>query len=346
MTIASFDVGLSGYSRDAGENLRRRALEAIIQLPGVETAAYGNSLPLNIDQSSTVVYADDRVNLPRSQVPRAIKYQVSPAFFQTLDIRMLQGRDIDWRDTSASRRVVVVNEAFANQILGGRDVLGRHFRYGSQGPPIEVVGVVETGKYQSLTESETPAVFEPILQAYNTTTVMLVRSSRPSGEVASDIRRVMHSLDPSLPLFGVRGVEEMLGFVLLPMRVAAIALGAFGVLAVMLAATGIHGVVSYAVARRRREIAIRIAIGATRGSILRLVLRRITTLVTIGALVGLPFAVATGGLLRSIVYRGSVNDVWTLFGVFLIVAAVGLMACWLPARRALRLAPATALYLE
>jgi predicted permease len=263
VTMASFDVGLSGYSRDADENLRRRALEAIVQLPGVETAAYGNSLPLNIDQSSTVVYPDDRRDLPRSQVPRAIKYQVSPGFFQALGIRLLQGRDIDWRDTSTSRRVVVVNEAFANQILGERHVLGRHFRYGSQGPPIEVVGVVETGKYQSLTEADTPALFEPIMQAYNTTTVMLVRSSRPSGEVASDIRRVMYSLDPSLPLFGVRGVEEMLGFVLLPMRVAAIALGAFGVLAVMLAATGIHGVVSYAVARRRREIVIRIAVGAT-----------------------------------------------------------------------------------
>jgi len=346
VTMASFDVGLSGYSREAGERLRRQALEAILQLPGVESAAYGNSLPLNIDQSSTHVYPDDRLDLARSQAPRAIKYQVSPAFFQTLGIRLLQGRDIDWHDTSASRRVVVVNEAFADQILRARDVVGRHFRYGSQGPPIEVVGVVETGKYQSLTEGETPAVFEPILQAYNTTTVMLVRSSRPTGDVASDIRRVMKSLDPSLPLFGVRGVDEMLGFVLLPMRAAAIALGAFGVLAVMLAATGIHGVVSYAVARRRREIAIRIAVGATDRSILRLVLRRITILVVSGALAGLPLALATGGLLGSIVYQGSVNDASTLVGVFLIVAIVGLTACWLPARRALRLEPAAALYLE
>jgi predicted permease len=346
VTLASFDVGLSGYSRDAGENLRRRALEEITRLPGVEAAAYGNSLPLNIDQSSTVVYPDDRPNLPRSQVPRAIKYQVSPGFLQTLGIRRLQGRDFDWRDTSASRRVVVVNEAFANQILGARDVLGRHFRYGPQGPPIEVVGVVETGKYQSLTEAETAAVFEPILQAYNTTTVVLVRSSRPTAEVGSDIRRVMHSLDPSLPLFGVRSVEEMLGFVLLPMRVAAIALGAFGVLAVMLAATGIHGVVSYAVARRRREIAIRVAVGATRRSIMQLVLRRIAILVVTGALAGLLLAAATSGLLGSLVYRGPVNDASTMLGVFAIIVVVGLTACWLPARRALRLQPATALYLE
>lgn len=345
VTMASFDVGLSGYSRDAGENLRRRALAEIIRLPEVETAAYGNSLPLNIDQSSTVVYPDDGRDLSGLQM-RAIKYQVSPGFFETLGIRILQGRDIDWRDTSASRRVTVVNAAFANQILGGRDVLGRQFRFGSQGPAIEVVGVVETGKYQSLTEPETPALFQPILQAYNTTTVILVRSSRPSAEVASLVRRVMQSLDPSLPLFGVRGVEEMLGFVLLPMRVAAIALGAFGVLAALLAATGIHGVVSYTVARRRREIAIRVAVGATGPGILRLVLRRVATLVAIGMLAGFPLAVATDGLLGSIVYRESVNDAATVLGVFAIIAILGLTACWLPARRALRLQPATALYLE
>jgi predicted permease len=346
VAMASFDLGLGGYSRDAGESLRRRALEAISELPGVQSAAYANSLPLNIDQSHTVVYPDDRPDLQRSDVPRAIKYQISPGLFRTLGIRVLEGRDVDWRDTSTSRRVAVVNDAFARQILRARDVVGRHFRYGPQGQPIEVVGVVETGKYQSLTEVETPVVFEPILQAYNTTTVILVRSSWPTGEMAADIRRVIHSIDPSLPLFGVRSVEEMLGFVLLPMRVAAAALGAFGLLAVMLAATGIHGVVSYAVAGRRREIAIRVAVGAASRSILQLVLRRIATLVAVGALMGLPLALATGDLLGSIVYQGSVNDFATLSGVALIVGLVGLFACWLPARRALRLDPASALYVE
>jgi predicted permease len=346
LTMASFDLGLGGYSREAGETLRRRALERISKLPGVQSAAYANSLPLNIDQSSTVVYPDDRPDLQLLEVPRAIKYQISPAFFRTLGIRMLQGRDIDWRDTSTSRRVAVVNEAFAHHILRARDVVGRHFRYGSQGPPIEVVGVVETGKYQSLTEGETPVVFEPILQAYNTTTVILVRSSWPAGRMGVEIRRVINSIEPSMPLFGVRSVEEMLGFALLPMRVAAIALGAFGLLAVMLAATGIHGVVSYAVARRRREIAIRVAVGATSRSILRLVLRRIAILVMVGALLGLPLALATGGLLGSIVYQESVNDMTMLSGVALIVGLVGLFACWLPARRALRVDPAAALYVE
>jgi putative ABC transport system permease protein len=164
--------------------------------------------------------------------------------------------------------------------------------------------------------------------------------------MAGEIRRVMNSLDPSLPLFGARSLEEMLGFVLLPMRVAAIALGAFGVLAVMLATTGVHGTVAYAVARRRREIAIRVAVGATGRSILQLVLRRVAALIALGGLLGLALALATRELLSGVVYQGSANDWATLSAVALIVGVVGLFACWLPARRALRLDPAAALNLE
>lgn len=346
VTMATFDLGLAGYSREAGEAVRRRALESVRQLPGVQNAAYANSLPLNIDQSSTVVYPDDRPERQRSEPPRAIKYQVSPDFFRTLGIRVLQGRDFDWRDTRMSRRVAVVNEAFARQILRDGDAIGRHFRYGAQGTPIEVIGMVETGKYQSLTESETPAVFEPILQAYNTTTVLLVRSSVPTGLMAAELRRVMSTIDPAMPLFGVDSVEQMLGFVLLPTRVAAIALSGFGVLAVVLAATGIHGLVAYAVARRRREIAIRVAIGATKASILELLLRRVATLISAGALIGLLLALATGQVLGKIVYQAAPNDLRTLCGGALIIGLVGMFACWVPSRRALRVAPAAALKLE
>lgn len=343
VAMASFDLGLARYAPDEGERLRRRALDAIVASPGVQSAAYANSLPLNIDQSTTHVIPDDRANLSTSDAPRAIKYQVSPAFFQTLGIRMLRGRDIDWRDTSTSRRVAVINEAFARQVLSTPDAVGRHFRYGLQGTLVEVIGIVETGKYQSLTEAETPVVFDPILQAYNTTSVVLVRSSRPTSDVIADVRRVITSLDPSLPLFGVRSVEQMLGFVLLPMRAAAVALGAFGVLAVMLAATGIHGVVAYAVARRRREIAIRVAVGASSGSVLRLILRRVATLVTLGAALGVPLALAAHGVLGYVVYQAAVTDVTTLVAVAVMIGVVALVACWLPARRALRLDPAAAL---
>ena len=346
VTMAAFDLGPGGYSDEAGENLRRRALDRIAALPGIEEAAYGNSLPLNIDQSSTVVFPDDRPELQRSEAPRAIQYQVSPGFFRTLGIRLLQGRDIDWRDTPVTRRVAVVNQAFARTILRSDDVVGRHFRTGPQGPAIEVVGVVAMGKYQSLTEAETPAMFASMAQSYNTTTVMLVKSSLPTSQVARQIEGVVAAVDRSLPLFGVRSIDEMLGFVLLPMRVAAVALSAFGILAVMLAATGIYGVVSYAVARRRREIAIRVAVGATRGGILQIVLRRIAILIAAGCALGVPLALAMNGVLRNVVYQTSGNDVISLSAVTVIVALVAAFACWVPARRALGVDPCTALHIE
>jgi len=346
VSMATFDLGLAGYSRETGERLRQRVLEEIGRLPGVENAAYANSLPLNIDQSSTIVVPDDRRNLGRQEYQRAIKYQVSPGYFQTLRIRMLAGRDFDWRDTHDSPRIAIVNEAFVHQVLRARDGIGRHFGYGVNGLPVEIVGVVETGKYQSLTEAETPVVFQPILQAYNTTSVMLVRSSWPASQMAAEIRRVLQAIDPAMPVFGTSSLDDMLRFALLPMRIAAVALGAFGLLAVTLAATGIYGVVAYAVARRRREIAIRVAVGATHRRVLQLVLRRLATCVAIGSLFGVLLALALRPILQRVIYLTSTNDLTMLLAVGAIVGVVALVASWVPARRALRMPATAALYVD
>jgi ABC-type antimicrobial peptide transport system permease subunit len=156
----------------------------------------------------------------------------------------------------------------------------------------------------------------------------------------------MKNLDASMPLFDVRSIVSMLGFVLLPMRVAAIALGAFGGLAAMLAMTRIHGLVAYAVASRRREIAIRLAIGASRGSVVRLVVRRVAMLVVLGAAAGMVLVAAIDGLLDSVVYQRPDNDYGTLVMVAGVIVLIGLAACWRPVRRVLRLQPAAALHAE
>lgn len=344
--MASFDLGPAGYSRAASDALRRQIVERLRVHPGVQEVAYANSLPLNIDQSSTVVYPDDRPELSGADVGRALKYQVSPEFFRTLGIRLQGGRDLTWQDAADSHRVAVVNEAFARQILRGDRRVGRQVRYGRDAAPITIVGVVETGKYQSLTEAETPVIFEPMLQAPNTTTVVLVRSTRSDAEMADALRRAVHESDPALPLFGVRAVTEMLGFVRLPMQVAAVALGAFGVLAVALAATGIHGVVAYAVARRRRELAIRVAVGAPRRSLVRLVLGRTFILVAIGTVVGLALAVALRGVLASVLYQPAGEAPWAWAAVVGLVTLVAAAACSWPTWRALRVDPVTALTVE
>lgn len=339
LTIASFDLGLAGYEREAAEALRRQALERVSALPGVESAAYANALPLNSDRSLSSIYVNDELMPVASELPIATKYEVSPGFFAALQTRILTGRELDWSDNAQARRVAVVNETFVRQILRAPQGVGQRFQFGRRGAPIEIIGVVETGKYVTLTEPATPAVFTSILQDYNSTTVFLVRSALPTIGIAGELREIVGAIDPAMPLSGIQSAEEMLGGVLLPMRAAAAALSAFAALAIMLAITGIHGLVAYAVARRRREIAIRVAVGAPGTKILGLVMARVATLVAAGAIVGFMLVIAAGQVLRNILFGASATDVATTFAAATILALVGVAACWAPVRSALRLDP-------
>jgi len=342
VSMVGFELALGGYDRSQGMAFQQRALEAVARLPGVERAAFSDTLPLNINQSSTGAFSD----VADQQVPRGrqtVPYAVSPGFFDTLAIPILRGRAIDSRDISGAPRVAVVNETFARQIVGTSDAVGRHFRFAPKAPLVEIVGVVADGKYRSLTEDPQPAVFTSILQRYNSTTTLLVRARVPEDQMVAEVRRVLTGLDPLLPLYGAGSVGQMLALPLFPNRAAATALSVFGLLAVVLAATGIHGVVSYAVARRRREIGIRVAIGATRTDVLRVMLGRIAAFVAVGAVVGTGLSLAIGPLLMQIVYQASPREPAVLVAVGAVVSLVGLVACWAPAMRSLRVEPVVAL---
>ena len=331
-------------SREDGERFRQRVLESVQRVPGVRAAAYSNSLPLSIDQSTTTAFGEDAPPLRPAEMPRIHHYEVSPGFFQTLGMRIVSGRDFDWHDTKASRRIAIVNETFARLVLHSSNAVGKRFFYGwNRVAPVEIVGIVADGKYQSLTESPRAAVFDPILQAYNTSTTLVLRSARPEEEMVAEMRRAIAALDPGMPVYGAGSLDEMLGFVLFPSRAAAIALGAFGLLAVVLSATGVHGLVAYAVAQRRRELGIRIAIGAGRLDVLRLVLARMTTLLVVGCSVGICLALAASRILASIVYQASPRDPLLLAAVAGSMLGVGVVAGWSPARRSLRIDPVSAL---
>ena len=211
---------------------------------------------------------------------------------------------------------------------------------------MEVVGIVEDGKYASLTESQQPVIFWPILQSYNSTTTFEVRSSLPATQMVGEIRRTMAKLDRELPLYGVGSLEQMLGFAFLPARAAAMALGAFGVLAIMLAATGIHGLVAYAVSRRTHEIGIRMAIGARPMQILRVILGKTAVLLFFGSVIGFAVALAVGRVIASIVYEARPRDPLVMVSVWLAIALLGLFASWSPARRATNVDPLVALRYE
>ncbi len=342
VSIAQFDLGLAGYTEERGRAFQRRALEQLSRLPGVKSVAYSNSVPLSVDQSHTSIYPENQPDLRASTAPIAIRYEVSPNYFETLGIRVLAGRDFNWHDDAKSPPVAVINQAFARQILRTEDAVGKRFSGGPGGKQLEVVAVVETGKYMNPTEPDTPVFFIPELQHYNTTNAMIVRSSLPESQMTDKIRQTMAELDPELPLFGAGGLSQVLEFAFFPLHAAVIALSAFGVLAIVLAITGIHGLVAYGVSRRIREIGIRIAIGATPRQVVRLVLSKTFYLLGLGALIGFVLALAAGRLLETVIF-GSPRDPLVFLGVCVTMIVLGLISSWAPTRRALKIEPTVAL---
>src|SRR5437667_4280913 len=346
VATAAFELNLAGYTPERGRAFQQQALQAIQQLPGVQSAAYSNSVPLSIDQSHTGVFPADKTDLQPSDRIGVAFYQVSPGFFATMGTKLLAGREFTWHDDTKSPQVAIVNLAFARRILHNPDAVGKHFRGGVLGPFAEVIGVVEDGKYESLTESPEPVVFWSILQSYNSTTTVEVKSALPATQMVAEIRQAIARLDPELPLYGVGSLEQMLGFAFFPTRAAAIALSAFGILAIMLATTGIHGLVAYAVSRRTHEIGIRMAIGARPGEVLRLVLGKTAALLVLGSLVGLTLALAVGQAISSVVYEMQPRDPLVILSAWIAIALLGLFASWSPARRAMRVDPLVALRYE
>jgi predicted permease len=346
VAVAGFDLGLAGYSEEKGREFQQQALRAVQELPGVRAAAYSNSVPLSIDENEMGIVPEDEPTLQASKMRSVFVYEVSPGVFEALGIDLFAGRDFTWNDDRSKPRVAIVNLAFAKQILHSENAVGKRFWTGSSqpgNPLIEVVGMAEDGKYESLTESPRPAMFLPMLQHYNTTTTLIVRSALPESETVAKTRQALRQLDSHLPLFGTGSLTQMLGFALVPMRAAAIALSAFGLLAIVLAVTGIYGLVSYAVARRTHEIGIRVAIGARPAQVIGLILGRTMQLLAAGSAIGLLLALASGRLLANIIYQASAGDPIVLATVAIVIIALGILSCWAPARRALRIDPTVAL---
>ncbi len=345
VAMASLDLGLAGYDLKRVDSFQRRALAAASRLPGVTAAGYGNSLPLSIDQSSNTVFRAETTDLRPSQGKIATVYQVSPGYLRTIGARLVAGRDFTWHDDARSPLVAIVNQTFARQVLGKPNAVGMRFRAG-QGSLIEVAGQVEDGRYVSINEEPRPAFFRPILQRPNGTSVLVVRSALPAGEMARQLRQTIAAIDPRLPVYGLGSLHEMLGLALLPARAATIALGAFGLLALMLAATGIYGLAANSVSRRTREIGIRVAVGARPAQVLRFVLGRTALLLGVGSAVGLALGLGAAKLLTSIVYLASPHDPLVLAAAALVMTAAGVAAASAPARRALAIDPVRALRQE
>jgi predicted permease len=347
LTTAAIDVSLPEYNEAAAKLFQKRLLQRTLAIPGVKTAAYANALPLGVDQSTTGVHAESDLAQKGRKAQSANYFQISPNFLNTLRIPLINGRDFTIHDTGKTQRVAIVNRAFARQVMHTGNSVGRVFRQGpGEGPRVLVVGMVGDGRYVTLADSNQPVVFWPIDQMFNSTTTLFVRSSRSSSEIVHDLRQVIAEMNPRLPVYGTGSLESTLGFALFPMHAAAIALSAFGLLAFVLALTGINGLVSYSVSRQWREIGIRRAIGAQPLAILRFVLAKVVVLLIVGLLVGLVLALATGHALNALLFGVSPQDPIIFATVLIALFSSTLASCAKPVIRALRVDPMSALRYE
>jgi predicted permease len=340
VSTAGFDLALAGYSPTEGRQFQQRALERMSALPGVRAAAYANSLPLSIDQSTTTAYPEFGDIRP-SEAVSAHVYQVSPRYFEVLGTRLVSGRDFTAADTRDRPAVAIVNQAFVRRVLRSGDPLGR-FRTGPT-RLVQIVGVVEDGKYEDLSDAPEPAIFEPAAQSYNSTTVLVARSNLPEADIARQMAAIVTELDARVPLLSQGSLTDAIAIAFLPAQIAGVALTAFGVLAVVLALVGIYGLTAYSVSARFREIGIRMAIGAGRRHVLRFALGRTALLLGVGSSVGLLASVAAGQIMGAILYHASAREPAILAVAVLSMTAVGLVASWIPARRALGVDPARTL---
>ncbi|MBA2241714.1 MAG: ABC transporter permease, partial [Chthoniobacterales bacterium] len=342
----SYDPNLQGYDETRSRAFQQQVLERARALPQVEQAALTENLPLSINYNSTTIYLEGQEPASSSNLPQAIPFEVSPAYFETMGIP-LRGRDFTFLEDQKESRVAVVNETFARRFFPGQEVIGKRFNWsGPENPFWEIIGVVPDGKYNSLGEAPKPAVYRPFLRASNTTTTLVARTRDDPRATLAALRAAVHKLDPSLAIFSVKTLTEHMGTSLFPARMAATALGAFGVLALVLAAVGIYGVMSHVVAGRTREIGLRMALGAQLSDVQRLILRQGMLLAGIGAVVGLVIAFGGAQFLKSLLYGVSASDPVTFTIVATVLLCVALLACWIPARRASRVDPMVALRAE
>jgi predicted permease len=337
--LVESDLHMAGYTNEQAAEVERRMLDASARIPGVTAVGYTNNLPLSLGGGDSYVYSDATTDFrPTNNAADAMDYVISPGYLSAAGSQLLAGRNLTMSDDAKAPKVALVNRQFAVKLFGSVDrAIGGHFKYWG-GTRAEVVGVVEDGKYRTLTEDQQPAMFFSFQQQPSSGTWLLVRSDRDPAEISGALERTLHGLDAGLP-FAVRTWTEEMGSALFAARVATVALGVLGLLGAMLAVTGIFGMASYTVSKRLRELGIRMALGARRKQVLRAALGRAFALLSVGSVAGLVLGVLASKLLSSIVYQAAPKDPLVLSGVVLTMLLIGLTAAWIPAQKALAVDP-------
>jgi putative ABC transport system permease protein len=320
--------------------------DRIRALPGIESASIATTVPMGYSNEVSRVFAEGQPQNNQEAAPRAFYNAIDPAYFTTMRIPLLRGRLFTDQDTAKTPRVAIVNEAMANKLWPGQDPLGKRFSdAAASGPFLEVVGVARQGKYNDPVDTTTMFYYEPIAQNFRSFVTLQLRTANAPEALIPVVEQQIRSLAPALPLTDVQTMEESLGgangFFLF--RMGSRFTVVLGLLGLVLALVGVYSVISYVASQKTHEIGVRMALGAGRGDILKMVLRQGFVLVGAGLIAGLVLSFLAGRGIGSLLVGVSPSDPVTLVSVALLLAAVGLVASYIPARRAMNIEPLRAL---
>jgi len=338
LLTAKLDLGRQNYAEAQGYEFYRQLLERTASLPGVESASLALSVPLQGGSYGNNIGVVGQADFN-------IRYNiVTPTLLDTLGIPLLLGRRFTEADNAAAPRVAIINETLARHVWPNENPVGKVFVWKDRvNQPIEVIGVARDIKHSDLFRDPPRFAWFPLAQKYDGGMTLHLRTATPPEQLLPALRQELHALDAKLPIYNVKTLEQYRREALFEKRLQAALIGGFGLLALALACLGLYGVLSFSVAERTREIGVRMALGANRSDVVRLIVRQGFRLIAIGIGLGLAGAFAATRVLQSLLYGVSATDAFTFTAVTLLLAAVALAACWIPARRAAKVDPMIAL---
>ncbi|HKE26544.1 MAG TPA: ABC transporter permease [Bryobacteraceae bacterium] len=345
----SLDPSIRRYDEAKTRDFYKKLSERLRQSAGVNGVAMSSSIPFSTGQSIRKYFAEGEQPRVSGDAPMTTSYKVDEHFFGLMETKVRRGRGFDSRDTARSPRVAIVNEQMAKKLFGASDPIGRRFRLDStEGPALEVVGVAQQGIYNYWAEPAQAAVWTPFSQDYSSQMYVELRTAGDPASLAPTVREQVHALDAEMPIFRISTMATFFhDRAMLGPRLIAQIVTATGVMGLFMAVIGLYGVVAYAVSRRTREIGIRVAVGATPGSVVRMVLRQGVVFTAVGLMIGLALVVPMArNVVPSFVTGTDPLAALVLVGVAAILTAAMLAACWIPARRAAKVDPVRALRQE
>ena len=345
MLIATYDLFTAGYSPESGTEFDRQMLGRLEALPGVQSVALTSRVPLGFGGGSTAVKPEGYVPPPNVSMETQVAI-ISPNYFRTMQIPLLEGREFGPQDGKQSQRVAIVNETFVGRYWPHQEGLGKQVVSDLTNETFTVIGVARNSKYNQLNEAPMPFIYLPLYQVYRASIIVNARTTGDPLAFGKVVEKTIHEMNADLVVFDITTLELREQIASFGLRIAGTFVGTFGLLALVLAGVGIYGVTSYTTRQRTHEIGIRMALGAGRTDVLRLVLGQGMRLTAIGLVLGLGVSFALTRFLKSQLLGISSTDAITFSGVAFLLCAVALLACFVPARRAMRVDPMVALRYE